>query len=117
MDDRSNLNTDARLTAGLLALREGVFARATGQAACLNPYAGPAANMDGVSDAQHAELALCSRAWWKGWDDEELRRRPHQLARHTPDALNSPRLSDWPLERAPTWAERAAARLKRDTKT
>ena len=55
-----------------------------------NPYARLAASTDGVSDEQHAECALCSRSWWKGWDEEELRRRPHQLARHSPGELNLP---------------------------
>lgn len=81
----------------VLAEREGAFARATGHAGCLNPYLHVAANKAELSDAQHAQWALCCSAWWKGWDEEELRRRPHRWAHHRPGAPIMPWLLGVPI--------------------
>jgi len=77
-----NSDTNPENNSVCLASREGTLARATGQPGCLNPYLAIAVNPGNLSEAQHAEWVLCCRAWWKGWGDEETRRRPHQLARH-----------------------------------
>jgi len=81
MGHRSIFNSDSD-TSIEVALGEGVFARTTGQPACLNPYVGIACNTVDLSKTQHAEWLLCCRAWWKGWDDEETRLRPRQPTRH-----------------------------------
>ena len=91
-----------------LARREGVFARATGHAGCLNPYLHVAANKAELSDAQHAEWALCCSAWWKGWDEEELRRRPNRMAGHSSGAPIMPWMLGVPIMRTASVAELGA---------
>lgn len=116
MRDRSifNSDTDPENGSASLACREGILARATGHSACSNPYLGIAVNQVDLSHVQRAEWVDCCHAWWKGWDDEETRRRPLPLARHSPGAAPPLKLSDWPLERAACLAERSAAGSGRD---
>lgn len=92
------------------ASRAGTLARSTGQPASLNPYLGIAVNEVGLSDAQHADWVLCCRAWWRGWDAEETRRKPDQLVRHSLGSIPSPKPSDVPLDPAASLDERIRGR-------
>ncbi len=99
-----------------LAAREGTLARATGRSACMNPYVGIETHREDLSGAQHAEWVSCCRAWWKGWDDEETRRRPHQQQR-CGTVASFPKLSDSPLEWAASEAARSLVRSGRAFET